>query len=54
MTKKLGEVTIKEIDELCQTYIDCNKCPFYKYCGCCASACDSIHEDLEKEIKLEE
>ena len=53
MKKKLKDLTVKEMVDLCQSINQCkHKCPFYKYDNCLFL--DDIKEDLEMEIEVNE
>lgn len=56
MKKKIGDLTLKEIKNMCLTKplagINCNDCPVYELCQCLI--CNYKNEDLDKEIEVDE
>ena len=51
MKKKIGDLTLKELSELCIKRKDCNDCPLLDVCG---EYIDTFDEELEIEIEVED
>lgn len=65
MKKKIGELTLNEIIDICNAHVnikdECQStCPFFSDSPCCYLACeltsldDYAEEELAKEIEVEE
>ena len=54
MKKKIGELTLREVQKICKTKEQCSDCPVYKVCAVPLCREDEVNEYLEKEIEVEE
>ena len=54
MTKKIKDLTIKELKEICSNYDFCDNCPLNKTKVCCASPYHITTKDLEIEVEVDE
>ena len=52
MKKKIGDLTIKEAkemqDEICNSNVICEDCPFY---DCCINDCIDLDQEIEIEVE---
>lgn len=52
MNKKIGDLTLREMQQFCRKTIQCEDCPIDVVCD--IPLINIIDEDVEKEIKVEE
>lgn len=52
MKKKFGELTVKEICEICANHGGCFNCPLYEVCPKRFTAPEDWKEDLDVKVKL--
>lgn len=52
MKKKVRDLTLGEIAEICENSENCKKCPLYEYCPKRCITPNGTAEDLDKEIEL--
>lgn len=52
MKKKFGELTIKEVQQICEYEDDCTLCPIYGVCPRRLGFPADWKEDLDIEVKL--
>lgn len=52
MKKKYGDLTIKEVQEICEHENKCVLCPLYRVCPRRFDAPEDWKEDLDTEVEL--
>lgn len=52
MKKKVRDLTLGEIAEICENSENCKNCPLYEYCPKRYITPNGMAEDLDKEIEL--
>lgn len=52
MKKKYGDLTIKEVQEICKNHSGCINCPIYEICPRRFDAPEYWKEELDTEVEL--